>query len=123
MTCCSSGYPRALAGEEIPLEGRIAAVVDVFDTLTSNRVYRSAFPRGTAIEMMRLWQRLRERVQQRRIEWVPRSARRRSAGRLPIDAGTGDDDAFQTHANHFQGHANHFLGTPTTSKRAWWCLS
>jgi putative two-component system response regulator len=47
-----SGYPRALAGEEIPLEGRIAAVADVFDALTSDRVYRSAFPFAAAIEMM-----------------------------------------------------------------------
>jgi putative two-component system response regulator len=48
-----SGYPRGLAGEEIPLEGRIAAVADVFDALTSDRVYRSAFPVGSAVEMMR----------------------------------------------------------------------
>ena len=48
-----SGYPRGLAGEEIPQEGRIAAVADVFDALTSDRVYRPAFPRGTAVEMMR----------------------------------------------------------------------
>jgi putative two-component system response regulator len=48
-----SGYPRGLAGEEIPREGRIAAVADVFDALTSDRVYRAAFPVNTAIEMMR----------------------------------------------------------------------
>jgi putative two-component system response regulator len=47
------GYPRGLAGEAIPLEGRIAAVADVFDALTSDRVYRSAFPVGSAVEMMR----------------------------------------------------------------------
>jgi putative two-component system response regulator len=41
-----------LAGEAIPLEGRIAAVADVFDALTSDRVYRSAFPLNSAIEMM-----------------------------------------------------------------------
>ena len=35
-----AGYPRRLAGEEIPLEGRIAAVCDVFDALTSSRPYR-----------------------------------------------------------------------------------
>ncbi len=39
-----SGYPRGLAGEDIPAEGRIAAVADVFDALTSDRVYRSALP-------------------------------------------------------------------------------
>jgi HD-GYP domain-containing protein (c-di-GMP phosphodiesterase class II) len=37
-----TGYPRGLAGEEIPIEGRIAAVADVFDALTSDRYYRRA---------------------------------------------------------------------------------
>ena len=35
-----SGYPRGLAGEQIPVEGRIAAVADVFDALTSERADR-----------------------------------------------------------------------------------
>jgi putative two-component system response regulator len=35
------GYPSGLRGEEIPLEGRIVAVADVFDALTHERVYRS----------------------------------------------------------------------------------
>jgi putative two-component system response regulator len=48
-----TGYPRGLVGEEIPLEGRIAAVADVFDALTSDRVYRSAFPFKVAVETMR----------------------------------------------------------------------
>ncbi len=47
-----SGYPRAMSGEEIPIEGRIAAVADVFDALTSDRVYRPAFPVGLAVDMM-----------------------------------------------------------------------
>jgi putative two-component system response regulator len=47
------GYPSGLAGEEIPAEGRIAALADVFDALTSDRVYRPAFPLRTAVEMMR----------------------------------------------------------------------
>jgi putative two-component system response regulator len=38
-----SGYPRGLLGGKIPLEGRIAAVADVFDALLSDRPYRSAF--------------------------------------------------------------------------------
>jgi PAS domain S-box-containing protein len=48
-----SGYPRGLEGEEIPLEGRIAAVADVFDALTINRVYRQALPYGEAVALMR----------------------------------------------------------------------
>jgi putative two-component system response regulator len=47
-----SGYPRGLAGDDIPIEGRIAAVADVFDALTSDRVYRSAFPVTSAVELM-----------------------------------------------------------------------
>ena len=46
------GYPHGLAGERIPLEGRIAAVADVFDALTSDRVYRPALPVAMAVEMM-----------------------------------------------------------------------
>jgi putative two-component system response regulator len=48
-----SGYPRGLAGDEIPLEGRIAAVVDVFDALISNRVYRPAFSVEDATTILR----------------------------------------------------------------------
>jgi hypothetical protein len=43
------GYPRGLAGEESLLEGRIAAVADVFDALTRDRVYR---PRAQALDML-----------------------------------------------------------------------
>ena len=38
-----SGYPSGLAGEDIPLAGRIVAVADVFDALTTNRPYRRAW--------------------------------------------------------------------------------
>jgi putative two-component system response regulator len=48
-----TGYPRRLVGETIPREGRIAAVADVFDALTSNRVYRAALPVKSAAKMMR----------------------------------------------------------------------
>jgi methanogenic corrinoid protein MtbC1 len=48
-----SGYPRGLAGEAIPLEGRIVAIADVFDALTSDRVYRKAFPVDEAVTIMR----------------------------------------------------------------------
>ncbi len=47
-----SGYPHGLSGSEIPREGRIAAVADVFDALTSDRVYRPAFPVSLALETM-----------------------------------------------------------------------
>lgn len=48
-----SGYPRALAGEEIPVEGQIAAIADVFDALTSDRVYRRTLPRSQALARVR----------------------------------------------------------------------
>ncbi len=47
-----NGYPRRLAGEDIPLEGRIAAVADVFDALSSDRVYRSALSVKATVKMM-----------------------------------------------------------------------
>jgi putative two-component system response regulator len=45
-----SGYPRALVGEEIPFAGRIAAVADVFDALTTDRPYRKAMSADDALE-------------------------------------------------------------------------
>ena len=47
-----SGYPRGLAGDEIPLHGRIVAVADVFDALTSERPYKPAWSLDRAIEFM-----------------------------------------------------------------------
>ena len=43
------GYPSKLAGEEIPLVGRIVAVVDVFDALTHERPYKKAWPLEEAL--------------------------------------------------------------------------
>jgi putative two-component system response regulator len=49
-----AGYPHGLAGDAIPLEGRIAAVCDVFDALTSCRPYRArAFSVPEALTIMR----------------------------------------------------------------------
>lgn len=45
-----SGYPYGLKGEQIPLVARLFAVVDVFDALTSDRPYRSAWSHSQAIE-------------------------------------------------------------------------
>jgi putative two-component system response regulator len=41
-----------LKGEAIPVEGRIAAVADAFDALTTERVYKPAFPFEHAVELM-----------------------------------------------------------------------
>ena len=43
-----TGYPRALAGEAIPLSARIMAIADVYDALTSSRVYKSAWSHAEA---------------------------------------------------------------------------
>ncbi len=48
-----SGYPRGLAGEEIPLNARIFAVADVFDALCSPRPYKEAMPFETAWGIIR----------------------------------------------------------------------
>jgi putative two-component system response regulator len=48
-----TGYPNGLVEEEIPIAGRIAAIGDVFDALTSNRVYRQALPMSEASAHMR----------------------------------------------------------------------
>jgi HD-GYP domain-containing protein (c-di-GMP phosphodiesterase class II) len=48
-----SGYPGGLKGEEIPVGARIFAVVDVYDALTSERPYRSAWTKDRALEYIR----------------------------------------------------------------------
>jgi putative two-component system response regulator len=48
-----TGYPSGLQGEEIPLEGRIAAVCDVFDALLSKRHYKDAWSDEAAQEYLR----------------------------------------------------------------------
>jgi putative two-component system response regulator len=47
-----NGYPNRLAGDEIPIVGRIVAVVDVFDALTHERPYKPAWPVGDALAEM-----------------------------------------------------------------------
>jgi len=47
-----SGYPRNLKGDDIPLEGRIMAVADVYDALVSERPYKKAFTHEQAVEII-----------------------------------------------------------------------
>ncbi len=48
-----AGYPNGLAGGDIPLWGRICAVADVFDAVTSERPYKPAFPNDEALQLLR----------------------------------------------------------------------
>lgn len=47
-----SGYPIGLAGEDIPIEGRITAVADVFDALSSKRPYKEAMPLDECFDIL-----------------------------------------------------------------------
>ena len=47
-----TGYPRGLSGEAIPLVGRITAIADVFDALTSERPYKKAWPVAEALALI-----------------------------------------------------------------------
>jgi putative two-component system response regulator len=47
-----SGYPNGLAGKDIPLEGRICAIADVFDALTSIRPYKKAWTESEALDFL-----------------------------------------------------------------------
>ncbi len=48
-----SGYPRGLKGKDIPIAGRIAAIADVFDALTSERPYKNAWTVDAALGLLR----------------------------------------------------------------------
>ncbi|MCL2481445.1 MAG: response regulator [Spirochaetaceae bacterium] len=47
-----SGYPRGLKGKEIPLQGRMMAITDVYDALTSDRPYKKAFTHEEAVRVI-----------------------------------------------------------------------
>jgi putative two-component system response regulator len=48
-----AGYPRGLRGDAIPLQGRVVAVADTFDALTSRRPYKAPWPPALAWEFLR----------------------------------------------------------------------
>jgi len=48
-----TGYPLKLKGNEIPVEGRLVAIADVFDALTSKRVYKAQLPEDQALKIMK----------------------------------------------------------------------
>ncbi|MGM0411482.1 MAG: HD domain-containing phosphohydrolase [Bacillota bacterium] len=48
-----SGYPEGLKKKEIPIEARVVALADVFDALSSKRVYKEAFPREKCVEIIK----------------------------------------------------------------------
>ncbi|HUQ72595.1 MAG TPA: HD domain-containing phosphohydrolase [Planctomycetaceae bacterium] len=48
-----TGYPRGLRGNDIPLSARIVSVADVYDALTSKRVYKDAFTHDNAVQIIR----------------------------------------------------------------------
>ena len=48
-----SGYPNRLVGDDIPLVGRIVAIADVFDALTSQRPYKKAWPVEDALKHLK----------------------------------------------------------------------
>lgn len=47
-----TGYPRGLSGEEIPIEGRITLLADIFDALSSKRVYKDSLPEVEVLRIM-----------------------------------------------------------------------
>ena len=48
-----SGYPKGLKGKEIPLLGRLMAIVDVYDALTNERPYKKAFSHEASVEIIK----------------------------------------------------------------------
>jgi putative two-component system response regulator len=48
-----SGYPRGIAGDKIPLQGRLLAIVDVYDALISERPYKKPFQPDEALEIIK----------------------------------------------------------------------
>jgi putative two-component system response regulator len=82
-----SGYPQGLAGDRIPLAGRIVALADVYDALTSKRVYKQAYPHEVASSVI---------IEERGRHFDPDV----------VDAFVACEDAFQTiHARYAEQEA------------------
>lgn len=97
-----SGYPHGIAGEEIPLAARIVALADVYDALTTNRVYKSAYPHEKAKEII---------LEGRGGHFDPDV----------VDAFLAIEEVFQTIRDRFQGVQETFF-TPTmpmTTSNVW----
>ena len=47
-----NGYPDGLKGDEIPISAQVVSIVDVYDALTSDRVYKKAIPHEEAMQMI-----------------------------------------------------------------------
>jgi HD-GYP domain-containing protein (c-di-GMP phosphodiesterase class II) len=48
-----SGYPQGLRGEQVPIVAQIMAIVDVYDALATDRIYRKAYPKEQAFAILR----------------------------------------------------------------------
>ncbi len=95
-----SGYPHGLAGEQIPLCGRIVALADVYDALTSKRVYKDAFDHE------------RERNHSCPVRKAFRSARRRGflGGGSSVDSNSYPPWRGPTSRSTCVGHAGNHRG-------------
>jgi HD-GYP domain-containing protein (c-di-GMP phosphodiesterase class II) len=49
-----SGYPNGMKGRDIPMEGRLLAIADVYDALTTDRPYHPARPRAEVVNYLKL---------------------------------------------------------------------
>jgi len=48
-----TGYPRGLKGKEIPISARVFSIVDVYDAMSNDRIYRKALPRDEIFAYLR----------------------------------------------------------------------
>ena len=71
-----TGYPLGFKGEQIPLEARVFALVDVWDALLSDRPYRKAWSREQTIEYIRVQSGIHfdPRVVECFLEWIKKTA-------------------------------------------------